>query len=57
VTQDNGQASLSLVAKTSPLCRGMFHPRGDKRKVAHMDHVRCRVRDPMQIERGKRVAC
>jgi hypothetical protein len=29
VTQDDGRASLSSVAKTSPGCRGLFHPCGD----------------------------
>jgi hypothetical protein len=57
VTQDDGRASLSLVVKTYPECRGMFYPHGDYRKVAYVDHVRCMVQDPTQIERGKRVAC
>jgi hypothetical protein len=29
VTQDDGRASLSSVTKTSPGCRGLFHPRGN----------------------------
>jgi hypothetical protein len=29
VTQDNGRTSLSLIAKTSPGCRGLFRPGGD----------------------------
>jgi hypothetical protein len=29
VTQSNGWASLSLIVKTSPGCRGLFHHRGD----------------------------
>jgi hypothetical protein len=57
VTQDDGWASLSSVAMTSPGCRGHFHPRGDQRKVAHANHVRCRVWDPMQIKLKKCVAC
>jgi hypothetical protein len=57
VTQGDGRASLSLVAKTSSKCRGMFRPHGDLRKVAYVDHVRCMVRDHMRIEREKRVTC
>jgi hypothetical protein len=57
VTQDDRRASLFSIAKTSPGCRGMFRPRRDQQKVAHADHMRCRIRDPMQIERGKRVSC
>jgi hypothetical protein len=56
MTQDDGRASVSLVTKTSFGCRGLFHPRGDKRKVAYVDHMRCMVRDPTWIEHGKRVA-
>jgi hypothetical protein len=57
VTQDDGWASLSLVAKISLRCRGLFRPRGDYRKVAYVDHVRCMVRDPMWVEREKHVTC
>jgi hypothetical protein len=57
VTQDDGRVNLSLVAKTSPGCRGLFHPCGDWRKVAYADHGRFMVWDHTQIKRGKRVAC
>jgi hypothetical protein len=57
VTQDDVQASLCLVTKTSPGCRGLFHPRGDKRKVTYANHVRCMVGEHTWIEHGKRVTC
>jgi hypothetical protein len=57
VTQNDGQASLYLVVKTSSGWRGMFCPHGDLRNVAYADHVRCMVRDHAQIERGKYVVC
>jgi hypothetical protein len=57
VTQGDGRASLSLLAKTSSECRGMFRPRADLLKVAYVDHVRCMVWDPTRMEREKCVAC
>jgi hypothetical protein len=32
MTQGDGRASLSLIAKTSSGCRGMFHPCGELAK-------------------------
>jgi hypothetical protein len=57
VTQDDGQANLSLIAKISPGCRGLFRTRGDWRKVVYMNYMRCMVGDPTRIERRKLVAC
>jgi hypothetical protein len=57
VTQDDGQANLSLIAKISPGCRGLFRTRGDWQKVVYMNYMRCMVGDPTRIERGKLVAC
>jgi hypothetical protein len=57
VTQGDGWASLSSVAKTSSGCRGLFQSCGDSRKVAYTNHRRCMIWDHTWMKREKRVAC